>query len=180
MVRPGVLLGERLADEVDEVRRLGFERALDDVSGSCWAAVGDVVRDVAGVRHRLSTTLRRSLQRAGLLNGDSADGDWKTPAIVAASASETLLTSLPKNSREASATPTIPNDPRWPSVMSFRYISRISSFEARAVMMSDTHISSSLRRHDFSRAAWSVISGNILGRNTLRATCCVIVLPPAV
>ena len=27
---------------------------------------------------------------------------------------------------------------------------------------------------------WSVISGNIFGRNTLRATCCVIVLPPAV
>jgi hypothetical protein len=50
------------------------------------------------------------LQRAGLLNGDSADGDWKTPAIVAASASETLLTSFPKNSREASATPTMPND----------------------------------------------------------------------
>ena len=56
----------------------------------------------------------------------------------------------------------------------------VAAREARAVMMSDTHISSSLRRHDFSRAAWSVISGNILGRNTLRATCCVMVLPPAV
>ena len=127
-----------------------------------------------------STTLRRSLHRSGLLNGDSADGDWNTPAIVAASASETLLTSLPKNSRDASATPTMPNDPRWPSVMSFKYISKISSFDARAVMMIETHISSSLRRSDFSRAACSVISGNIFGRNTFRATCWVMVLPPAV
>ena len=122
--------------------------------------------------------MRRSLQRAGLLNGDKADGDWKTPAIVAASASVRLLTSLPKNSRAASGTPTIPNEPRWPSVMSFRYISRIASFGARVVMMNDTQISSALRRHDFCRASCSVIPGNIFGRNTLRATCCVIVLAP--
>ena len=38
--------------------------------------------------------MRRSLARAGLLKGDSADGDWMTPAMVAASASETLLTSF--------------------------------------------------------------------------------------
>ena len=38
-----------------------------------------------------------------------------TPAIVAASASDTLLTSLPKNRREASLTPKIANEPRWPS-----------------------------------------------------------------
>ena len=32
------------------------------------------------------TTLRRSRQRLGLLNGESAEGDWMTPAMVAASA----------------------------------------------------------------------------------------------
>ncbi len=74
----------------------------------------------------------------------------------------------------------MPNDPRWPSVMSFRYISKISSLDARVVMMSDTHASSSLRRHDFSRASLSVMPGNIFGRNTLRAICCVMVLAPAV
>jgi len=41
----------------------------------------------------ISTTLRRSRQRCGLLKGESADGCWMTPAIVAASASVTLLTS---------------------------------------------------------------------------------------
>ena len=70
----------------------------------------------------------------------------------------------------------MPNDPRWPSVMSFRYISRISSFDARVVMISDTHASSTFRRNDFSRASRSVIPGNIFGMNTFRATCCVIVL----
>ena len=120
-----------------------------------------------------------SRQRTGLLNGDNADGDWKTPAMVAASASETLLTSLPKKRRAASATPTMPNDPRWPRVMSLRYISRIASFDARVVRISDTQTSSSLRRTDFSRASLNVIPGNIFGRKTLRATCCVIVLAPA-
>ena len=55
-----------------------------------------------------------------------------------------------------------------------------SAFEARVVRMTDTQISRSFRRSDFSRAACSVIAGNIFGRNTLRATCWVIVLPPAV
>jgi hypothetical protein len=72
----------------------------------------------------------------------------------------------------------MPNEPRWPSVMSFRYISRMASFDARVVMMKDTQISRSLRRSDFSRASCSVIPGNIFGRKTLRATCCVIVLAP--
>ena len=53
VVRPGILLGERLADEVDEVRRFGFERALDDDERLVSGAVGDVLRDVAGVDHRL-------------------------------------------------------------------------------------------------------------------------------
>jgi hypothetical protein len=64
--------------------------------------------------------------------------------------------------------------------MSFRYISRIASFDARVVMITDTHASSSLRRHDFSRASCKVMPGNIFGRKMLRATCCVIVLAPAV
>ncbi len=64
--------------------------------------------------------------------------------------------------------------------MSFKYISRMASFGARVVMMNDTQISSALRRHDFCRASCSVMPGNILGRNTLRATCWVIVLAPPV
>ena len=51
--QPGILLGERLADEVDEVRRFGFERALDDGERLVRGAVGGVLRDVAGVDHRL-------------------------------------------------------------------------------------------------------------------------------
>ena len=45
------------------------------------------------------TTLRRSFARSGLLNGESRDGDWMTPAIVAASLSDRLVTSFEKNSR---------------------------------------------------------------------------------
>ena len=121
------------------------------------------------------TTLRRSRQRVGLLKGESADGDWMTPAIVAASAIDRLLTSLPKNRRAASDTPTMANEPRWPSGTAFRYISRISSLVARRDITSDTHISSSLRRVERSRACCSVHPSNC-GRNTLRTNCCVIVL----
>ena len=45
--------------------------------------------------------------------------------------------------------------------------------------MSDTNISSTLRRGERSRAVSSVIPSNF-GRNTLRTSCCVIVLPPAI
>jgi hypothetical protein len=51
------------------------------------------------------TTFRRSRARSGLLNGDNREGDWMTPAIVAASAGEMLLMSLAKNRRAACATP---------------------------------------------------------------------------
>jgi hypothetical protein len=78
-----------------------------------------------------STTLRRSFARSGWLKGESREGDWMTPAIVAASASERLLTSLAKNSRAAPGTPWMANEPRWPSETSFRYSSRIWSFESR-------------------------------------------------
>jgi hypothetical protein len=98
--------------------------------------------------------------------------------MVAASASETLLTSFPKNSRDASLTPMMANDPRWPSGTSFRYISRISSFDALIVRMSETKISSTLRRPERSRADSSVMPSNF-GRKTLRTSCCVMVLAPA-
>ena len=101
------------------------------------------------------------------------------PAIVAASASVTLLMSFPKKSRAASATPAMENDPRWPSGMSFRYISRISSFEARLVRMSDTHTSRIFRLIDLARADCRLMPSNF-GRKTLRTSCCVMVLPPAV
>ena len=124
------------------------------------------------------TTLRRSRQRFGLLKGDSAEGDWMTPAIVAASAIDRLLTSLPKKRRAASATPNTANDPRCPSGMSFKYISRISDFDARVVRMTEIQISSSFRFGERSRAVCSVIPSNF-GRKTLRTSCCVMVLPPA-
>ena len=52
--------------------------------------------------------------------------------------------------------------------------------EGSVVMITETQISSILRRSDFSRASCSVMPGNIFGRKTLRATCCVMVLAPAV
>ena len=66
------------------------------------------------------TTLRRSRDRSGLLKGESRGGDWIVPAMVAASVSDRLEMSLPKNSRAASATPWTANEPRWPSHTSFR------------------------------------------------------------
>ena len=48
-----ILVGERLADEVDEVRRFGFERALHDRERLTRGAIGDVLRDVPGIDHRL-------------------------------------------------------------------------------------------------------------------------------
>ncbi len=42
------------------------------------------------------------LDASGLLNGERRGGDWIVPAIVAASVSDRLETSLPKNSRAAS------------------------------------------------------------------------------
>ncbi len=150
------------------------------INGSlaAWSAACCVMYSASAIA--CSTTLRRSFARTGLLKGERADGDWMTPAMVAASASETLLTSLPKNSREASATPKTANDPRWPSGISFKYISRISSFEARCVSTSATQISSALRFGERARASWSVmfIPSNF-GRNTLRTNCWVIVEPPA-
>ncbi len=59
-----------------------------------------------------STTFLRSRARLGELNGDHVNGACIVPAMVAASASDTLVTSLPNISREASATPWIANDPR--------------------------------------------------------------------
>ena len=47
---------------------------------------------------------RELLENAGRQpNGESAGGEWMTPAMVAPSASVRLLTSLPKNRRAASA-----------------------------------------------------------------------------
>ena len=88
------------------------------------------------------------------------------------------LTSLPKKSRAASGIPLMANDPRCPSGMSFRYSSRISSFDARCVRTIDTQISRSFRLGERARASCSDIPPNF-GRNTLRTSCCVIVLPPA-
>ncbi len=61
-----------------------------------------------------STTLRRSRERVADEKGECRPGAWMTPAMVAASASETLVTSLPKNTRDASATPWMAYEPRWP------------------------------------------------------------------
>ena len=61
-----------------------------------------------------STMLRRSIARFGLANGERLAGLWITPAITAASLMLRFVTSFPKNSRDASATPWIANDPRCP------------------------------------------------------------------
>src|ERR687898_835472 len=50
--------------------------------------------------------------------------------------------------RDASATPWIANDPRWPRYTSFRYISRISSFDARRSSASAIMISRTFRQRD--------------------------------
>ena len=54
VVSPGYVLVERLVDVVDEIRRLGFERALDDdqrlARGRC---VGRLRSTIAGIDHRL-------------------------------------------------------------------------------------------------------------------------------
>ena len=59
----------------------------------------------ASTRPRPSPAARRCAapgRASGLRNGESRDGDWMRPAIVAASASVTLRTSLPKKMRAAS------------------------------------------------------------------------------
>ena len=68
------------------------------------------------------------------------------PAIVAASPSVRLVTSLPKYSRAASGTPWIANDPRLPRYTSFRYSSSTSSLVALIDRMTAMNCSSSLRR----------------------------------
>ena len=100
-----VLRLQLLADVVDEVRRFGLERARHDLQRLAHGPLGasPLMKPVSAIAR--STTLRRSFARSGLLNGERRDGDWMTPAMVAASASETLLMSLAKNSRAASATP---------------------------------------------------------------------------
>ena len=90
------------------------------VSGSREAACAASAEMNLACAISCSTTLRRSRARAGEVNGERSCGEWMTPAIVAASARLTLLTSLPKNSRAASATPWMANDPRWPRYTSFR------------------------------------------------------------
>ncbi len=48
-----ILTVERLLDEIDEVRRLGFERALHDDERLERGALGGLTGDIAGVHHRL-------------------------------------------------------------------------------------------------------------------------------
>ena len=90
-----------------------------------------------------------------------------TPAIVAASASETFAMSLPKNSRAASGTPMIPNDPRCPRLMSFRYSSSTWSFDSRRSSAIDMIHS------------WNLRVGERSGvRKVFLISCCVSVLAP--
>ena len=61
---PGYWFVERLRDVVDEVRRLGLERALHDDERLARRALGDVGGDVAGVGHRLQHHVAPLLARA--------------------------------------------------------------------------------------------------------------------
>ena len=64
-VTPGILLGERLADIVDEVGRLRLERPLHDLNrlARCRRAASSETKPSSAIAR--STTLRRSRQRSG-------------------------------------------------------------------------------------------------------------------
>ena len=82
-------LGQLLADHVDEVRRLGLERARHDRRAARAAA--DSAASGRRTRPRPSPAARRCAgpwPASGAVNGDRLEGDWMTPAIVAASASD--------------------------------------------------------------------------------------------
>ena len=49
----GIVFGERLADVIDEVRRLGLESPLHDEQRLVRGAIGCVGRDMAEIRHRV-------------------------------------------------------------------------------------------------------------------------------
>ena len=80
----------------------------------------------------------------------------------------TLAMSLAKNSREASATPWIANEPRWPSDTSFRYSWRIWSLLSRVSSTTDMNHSVIFR--------FGVFSGV---RKVFLTSCWVMVLPLA-
>ena len=61
-----VLIGERLLNEVDEVRRLGLERALHDDERLVRGAIREVLVDVAGVDHRLQNDVPLLLAPRGI------------------------------------------------------------------------------------------------------------------
>ena len=178
VVRPGILLGERLADEVDEVRRFGFERALDDDErlvrrrASATSCV-----DVAGVGHRLQhdvapllAALRVVERRQRRRRLDDA-GDRRR--FGERDVADVLAEEQPRRFRRRRR---CANDPRWPSGMSFRYISRISSFDARVVMISDDPHLEQLAPERLLARVLQRHPLEIFGRKTLRTTCCVIVL----
>ena len=100
-----VLVVDELADVVHEVRRLVLEGAGGDLEGLGRSLVRVLFRHVLGVGHLGQDDVAALCARSGLRNGDSRDGDWIRPAIVAASARVMLLRSLPKKIRSASATP---------------------------------------------------------------------------
>ena len=178
VVRPGILLGRASGrrsrrSTAPRLRARAARRSAAPARRASAASCGDE----PGVGHRLQHDVAALRQRSGLLNGESADGDWMTPAIVAASASETLLTSLPKNSRAASGDA---DDAR-------------TSRAGRAARRSDTSRGSRPSRRAASRttrdpdleqpcaaaiarAPSAASMPSNFGRNTLRTSCWVIVL----
>ena len=110
------LLADQLRDVVDEVRRLGVDAALRGrAAARAIAAAAASARDVPGLDHRPQHHVAALLRPHRMTcRASSAAGDWMMPASIAASASVTLLTSLPKNRCAPSATPCTENDPRCP------------------------------------------------------------------
>ena len=129
--RAGIALLQLLADVVDEVRRLGSSARATIVSGS-RRPLGGVRADEAGVGHRLQDDVAALLGALGIAERRQARRRLDDAGDRRRLGERDVATSLPKNSRAASATPWIANEPRWPSETSFRYSSRIWSFVSRA------------------------------------------------
>jgi hypothetical protein len=67
---PGILLAQRLADEVHEVRRLRVERLAHDDDRIGFGLPRDLVGDESFVGHRTQDDVAAFLERSGEAKGD--------------------------------------------------------------------------------------------------------------
>ena len=64
--QPGIVIGERLPDEIDEVGSFRFQRPLNDSQRFLGGAVGSLALDVPGVDHRLKHDVAPIFAAAGV------------------------------------------------------------------------------------------------------------------